>query len=70
MSRALYKAELFLYKSSRPKVFFRFEIIINAFVSSSRFIRIPMLWVYGHYKYFDFFRVGTLTANYEMQWPT
>ena len=29
-----------------------FEIIINALVSSSRFIWIPMLWVYGRSKYF------------------
>ena len=32
--------------------FFQFEIIINVSVSSFRFIWIPMLWVYGHYKYF------------------
>ena len=29
-----------------------FEIIINVLVSCSRFIWIPTLWVYGHYKYF------------------
>ena len=35
------------------KGFFQFEIIINVLVSSFRFIWIPMLWVYGHYKYFN-----------------
>ena len=35
-----------------------FEIIINVLVSSFRFIWIPMLWVYGHQKYFTF-RAGT-----------
>ena len=29
----------------------QFEIIINVLVSSFRFIRIPMLLVYGQYKY-------------------
>ena len=33
--------------------FFQFEIIINVSVSSFWFIWIPMLWVYGHYKYVD-----------------
>ena len=32
--------------------FFLFDIIINVLVSSLRFIWIPVLWVYGHYKYF------------------
>ena len=40
------------------KGFFQFEIIINVFVSSFRFILIPMLWVYGHCKYFNFFSAG------------
>ena len=31
---------------------FQFEIIINVIVSPSRFILIPMLWVYGHYNFF------------------
>ena len=34
------------------KGFFRFEIIINILVDSFRFIWIPVLWVYRHYKYF------------------
>ena len=34
------------------KGFFQFEIIINVLVSCLRFIWIPMLWVYGHYRYF------------------
>ena len=33
-------------------VFFQFEIT-NVLVSSFRFIWIPMLWVYGYYKYFN-----------------
>ena len=32
--------------------FFHFEIITNVLVCSFRFIWIPMLWVYGHNKYF------------------
>ena len=32
-------------------MFFQFEVIVNAFVSFCRFMCIPMLWVYGHYKY-------------------
>ena len=32
------------------KSFFRFEIIINLLVRSSRLIRIRMLWVYDHYE--------------------
>ena len=32
------------------KVFFQFEIVINVLVSSFRFIWIPLLWVYCHYK--------------------
>ena len=34
------------------KGFFQFESIINVLVSSFCFIWIPMLGVYGHYKYF------------------
>ena len=34
-----------------PEGFFQFEIIINVWVSCFRFIWIPMLWFYGHYKY-------------------
>ena len=34
------------------KGFFQFEIIIDVLVSSFRFIRIPLLWVYDQYKYF------------------
>ena len=37
---------------------FRFEIIINILVSVFRFIWIPMLWVYGHYKYLNSYSVG------------
>ena len=36
----------------KPKGFFQFKIILIALVSYFRFIWIPMLWIYGHYKYF------------------
>ena len=49
---------IFLYKPWRPKGFFQFEIIITVLVSSFRFIWIPMLWVYGHYKYFHSYSAG------------
>ena len=39
----------FLYKQ---RGHFQFEIIINILVRSFRFIWIPLLWVYGQYKYF------------------
>ena len=40
-----YKAELFLYRPWRPKVFFfQFEIIIHFLVSSLHFNLIPMLY--------------------------
>ena len=32
--------------------YFQYEIIINVLVSSLCYIRIPMLWVYGHYRDF------------------
>ena len=35
------------------KGFIQFEIIINVLVSSFWFIRIPMLWVYDDYKYYN-----------------
>ena len=34
------------------RVFSQFETIIDVLVCSFRFIRIPMLWVYGQYSYF------------------
>ena len=34
------------------KGFYQFEISKNVLVSSFRFVWIPMLWVYGHCKYF------------------
>ena len=40
------------------RIFFQFEIIINVLVSSFCFIWIPVLWVYGHYKYLNSFREG------------
>ena len=43
-------------KASRDWLrFFQFEIIINVLVSSLRLIWIPMLCVYGYYKYFNFY---------------
>ena len=42
------------------KGFFQFEMIINVLGSSFKFIRIPMLWVYSHYKYFISVSVGDL----------
>ena len=52
------------------KGFIQFEIITNVLVSSFWFIWIPMLWVYGHYKYFYSYSMGinfrrmNLTAAY------
>ena len=34
---------------------FQFKIIMHVLVSSFRFIRIPVLWVYDHYKYYNSF---------------
>ena len=54
-----WSAELFLQNPWKPEDFFtQFEIIFNVSVTSSRFIWIPMLWVYGHYKYFYSYSVG------------
>ena len=41
----------FRIKHGEQMCFFQIDIIINVFVSSFRFNRIPMLWDYGHYKY-------------------
>ena len=62
---ALQSAELFVYKSWRPKFFIQFEIIINVLVSSFCFILIPMLWVHDHYKYFIFWLRG-LTLDFRI----
>ena len=35
-------------KTSQPKGYIQFEIIINVLFSSLRFIWIPVSWVYGH----------------------
>ena len=48
---------LYKPKDQRP---FQFEIIITVLVSSFRFIWIPMLWVYGHYKYFTLSARGSI----------
>ena len=51
-------AELPCKKHRNQKVFFQFEIIINVLVSSYWFIWIPMVWVYGHYKYLYSYSAG------------
>ena len=38
------------FRKHHGEPFFQFEVIINFLASSFRFIRIPMLWVYGDYK--------------------
>ena len=53
-----HNADIFLYKPWKPKYFFQYEIIINVLISSSRFIWIPMFWVYCQYKYFNSFSAG------------
>ena len=40
------------------KGFCQFESIINVLVSYFLFIWIPMLWVYGYYKYFYSYSAG------------
>ena len=49
----LHNVELFCINHGDQRVFFKFEIIIKVLFSSFCFIWIPMLWVYGHYKYFN-----------------
>ena len=51
-------------------VFFQFEIIINILVGSFRFIWMPMLWVYGYFKYFNYYstaRGSTLDDSRQIQ---
>ena len=38
--------------------YFQFEIIINVLFSAFRFRLNTILWVYGHYKYVNFFSRG------------
>ena len=68
-----YNAELLFTKPWRPKIVFLFKIIINVLVSSFWFIWIPMLWIYGHYKYFNSFSVFTrqnlMSADVRSSWP-
>ena len=52
-----WSAEFFI-KTFETKVFFQFEIIITGLAGSFWFIWIPMLWVYGHYKYFYSYSEG------------
>ena len=71
----LYNAELFFFNPWRLKGFFQFEIILNVLVGSLRFIWIPMLWVYGQWKYFNSFGAGivfirqNLTSTDVRFWP-
>ena len=50
----------------------KFEFIINDLVSSSRFIWIPILWVYGHSNFFKSFSVGIVfighTSESDVYW--
>ena len=41
-------------------VFFNLWIIMNVLASSLRFIWISLLWVYGHYNFFNSFSQGTV----------
>ena len=52
------KRWILLYKPWRPKGFFQLKIIRNVFVSAFWFIWIPMLWVYGRYKYVYCYSAG------------
>ena len=45
-----YNVEIVLEKVCRSKVILQMKIIIDVLVSSSSFIWIPMIWVYGQYK--------------------
>ena len=51
------RAEYFCLNHRDQRVF-QFENIINVLVGSIRFIWIPLLWVYGHYKYLQSFSAG------------
>ena len=53
-----FNAELYLFKPWRLKVFCQFEITIIVLFSSYRFIWIPILRVYHHYKYLSSFNAG------------
>ena len=57
------KVEQKMYKQQIPKGFFRFEIIINVLVISFWLIWISMLWIYGHYKYFNSFSAGIVSIR-------
>ena len=56
-----YRGSYGSYKPWKPKGFFQFEIIINVLFSRFSYFRliwIPMLWVYGHWKYFHPYSAG------------
>ena len=53
-----WSADIFLCETIGIKGFFQFLIIINVLVSSFHFIWIPILWVYGLYKYFYSYGMG------------
>ena len=52
-----------LLKQWRSTSFFKFEILIDVLVISFRFIWIPMLWVYGHYKYLNSLSAGIVLIS-------
>ena len=54
------KALTYFCKKHEEKGLFQLEFIINILVSFFWFIWIPMLWIYGHYKYYNSFSVGTV----------
>ena len=53
-----YNAEIILYITMETKGVFQFETTRNVLVSSFCFIWIPMLWVWGYYKYFYSYSAG------------
>ena len=50
MTFTLTAPKYFCINHGNQRFFIQFEIIINVLVSSFRFIWIPMLWVYSHFK--------------------
>ena len=54
-----------MYKPGRPNIYFSiWNPHIHVLVRSFRFIWIPMLWVYVHYQYFNFFSAGSVLLSY------
>ena len=53
-----WSAEIFFYTPWKPKGYFQFESILNVLVCFFWFIWMPMLWVYGSYKYVYSYSAG------------